>query len=94
MCFFDFETVQVEQVSLIDSKPKEVQFVHQPILLCAQRVCNMCWLLHLDNRPTMCRDCRKYVFEGSDCVKDILFKRCHATVFKLFEIYAANYRYS
>lgn len=70
--FFDFETVQTKPVSLIASQKNDIQYLHEPILVCAQRICELC-VNHneLNHRCLMCRK-RRWTFEGKNCVEKFL----------------------
>lgn len=66
--FYDLEIVQNKTVSLIESRKEETQFLHEPILVCAQQVCNLCW--EINDLEFECKKCikRNHIFEGQDSV--------------------------
>lgn len=80
--FYDLETVQNKPVSLIKANQDETQFLHEPILLCSQQICNLCW--KIESIDYQCKQCkiRSKTFEGKDCVSEFKTYLLNATTNK------------
>lgn len=66
--FYDIETVQTKKVF---DRNENIQFEHEAILVCAQKVCEDCWRINEKNY-SKCRKCkqREFFFEGKNCLID------------------------
>lgn len=64
--FYDIETVQTKKVF---DRNDHIQFEHEPILVCAQQVCEWCWKIP-ETDFVGCGNCeqRDFYFEGRNCL--------------------------
>lgn len=80
--FYDLETVQTIEISLVKAHSDETQFLHEPILLCSQQVCNLCW--KIDDVNKQCKQQlghaivpRKRSFAQSKSAANLFTRECH-----------------
>lgn len=66
--FYDLETTQNKTICIKNKEYKE----HEPILLCAQKVCHQCW--KIEDKFYVCSLCqeREIMFEGKSCISEFL----------------------
>lgn len=69
LVFYDLETVQTKY---FPNEKQEDQFEHEAILLCCQKVCELCWI-HSE-KTYYCSQCegRETIFEGANCVSEFI----------------------
>lgn len=67
--FYDLETTQTKQNF---DNPKQKQYEHEPILVCAQKVCEVCW--KIPEKDYQCSTCiqRETIFKGPHCIIEFL----------------------